>query len=158
MKATGHHYSSDQDPYCSICGDVRSVPMFRMYDPNSSEHFYTGSEKEREILITKGWRYEGVGFNFPFIGSPVHRLYEPITGEHLYTMDEAEMDRLLASGWNYEGVAFNSAGTDEVPQFRLKNPNAKRGAYHFTGSPEERDHLISLGWRYQGIGWYSCLR
>ena len=158
VKATGHHYSSDQDPYCSICGDVRSVPMFRMYDPNSSEHFYTGSEKEREILITKGWRYEGVGFNFPFIGSPVHRLYEPITGEHLYTMDEAEMDRLLASGWNYEGVAFNSAGTDEVPQFRLKNPNAKRGAYHFTGSPEERDHLISLGWRYQGIGWYSCLR
>jgi len=54
-------------------------------------------------------------------------------------------------------VAFNSAGTDEVPQYRLHNPNAKRGGYHFTGSPEERDLLISLGWIDQGIGWYSCV-
>ena len=71
-------------------------------------------------------------------------------------MDEAEKSRLIGAGWNYEGVAFNSAFDYEVPQYRLHNPNARRGAYHFTGSKEERDHLISLGWEYQGIGWYSC--
>lgn len=163
IPATGKHtYSDKYDTSCNGCGMIREVtkttPMYRMYDPNSSEHFYTGSIDEREILVKAGWNYEGVGFNFPVSGEPVHRLYEPITGEHLYTMDETEMDTLLSSGWNYEGVAFNSAGKDEVPQYRLHNPNASRGAYHFTGSTEERDLLISLGWEYQGIGWYSCLK
>ena len=153
-----HTFESDEHAYCALCGGIRTVPMFRMYDPSCGEHFYTGSEEERDILIEEGWNYEGVGFNFPVAGAPVHRLYDPVYGEHLYTMDEDEMNRLLAQGWNYERVAFNSGGEDEVPQYRLHNPNAKRGAYHFTGEAEERDHLISLGWEYQGIGWYSCLR
>ncbi len=136
---------------------TKTVPMHRMYDPNSGEHFYSGSELERDFLVEAGWHYEGVGFNFPEEGAPVHRLYDPVHGEHLYTMDEAEMNKLLDEGWQYEGVAFNSAGTDEVPQYRLHNPNAKRGGYHFTGSDVERDFLISLGWILQGIGWYSCV-
>ena len=168
--ATGEHtYTDDSDTTCDVCGyereieddepvRVRSVPMYRMYDPNCGEHFYTGSTEERDILVEAGWNYEGVGFNFPVVGKPVYRLYEPSTGEHLYTMSETEKDTLLAAGWNYEGVAFNSAGEDEVPQYRLHNPNVSRGAYHFTGSTEERDYLISLGWEYQGIGWYSCLK
>ena len=147
---------------CEICNPVnpavKSVPMYRMYDPNGGEHFYTGSVEERDFLINAGWQYEGVGFNFPVVGKPVYRLYEPATGEHLYTMDEEEKAKLLNEGWNYEGVAFNSAGENEVPQYRLHNPNATRGAYHFTGSLEERDILIAAGWEYQGIGFYSCIR
>ena len=61
----------------------------------------------------------------------------------------------LSAGWNYEGIAFNSGFENEVPQYRLHNPNATRGAYHFTASTQERDFLISVGWEYQGIGWYS---
>ena len=134
-----------------------TVDMFRMYDPNSGEHFYTGSVEERENLVAAGWNYEGVGFTFPLTtGDPVHRLYDPITGEHLYTMDENEKATLMAQGWNYEGIAFNSAYDVEVPQYRLHNPNATRGAYHFTASQKEADYLMSLGWEYQGIGWYSC--
>lgn len=165
-----HTYSNDKDNSCNICGFIReikeepakptvkSVPMYRMYNPNSGEHFYTGSTEERSILVNAGWKYEGVAFNFPVVGKPVYRLYEPKTGEHLYTMDEAEKAKLLSEGWNYEGVAFNSAGEDEVAQYRLHNPNATCGAYHFTGSKEERDILIAAGWEYQGIGWYSCIR
>jgi len=131
--------------------------MMRMYDPNSGEHFYTGSTEERDNLIAAGWNYEGIGFSFPAnVGDPVYRLYEPQFGEHLYTMDAAEMQMLLDAGWNYEGIAFNSATSYEVAQYRLHNPNANRGAYHFTGSEEERDFLISVGWEYQGIGWYSA--
>ena len=162
--ATGiHTYDNKNDAYCNGCDFVRglnvpSVPMYRMYDPNSGEHFYTGSTDERDFLVNAGWKYEGVGFNFPVAGRPVHRLYEPITGEHLYTMDEAEKAKLLSEGWNYEGVAFNSGGDNEVAQYRLHNPNSTRGAYHFTGSEEERDILISAGWEYQGIGFYSCVK
>lgn len=163
--ATGLHiFTDDQDTSCNTCGLERElrqerpvVHMFRMYDPNSGEHFYTGSEEERENLIKAGWNYEGVGFTFPLTtGDPVHRLYDPVTGEHLYTMDEAEKARLEAAGWNYEGIAFNSGFEDEVPQHRLHNPNETRGAYHFTSSLEERENLLAAGWEYQGIGWYSC--
>ena len=73
-------------------------------------------------------------------------------------MDEAEKDQLLAEGWILEGVAFNSGREDEVPQYRLHNPNATIGAYHFTASVEEKDALIAAGWEYQGIGFYTCLQ
>ncbi|MBP3324088.1 MAG: hypothetical protein J6M16_07830 [Clostridia bacterium] len=164
IPATGiHTYSNNADATCNVCDYVRvapvkSVPMYRMYDKNGGEHFYTGSTEERDFLISAGWSYEGVGFNFPAAGKPVYRLYEPITGEHLYTMDLEEKAKLIEEGWNDEGVAFNSADEDEIPQYRLHNPNASRGAYHFTGSTEERDILIAAGWEYQGIGFYSCKR
>ncbi len=154
LTVTYHQFTTTYDVTVKT---TKTVPMHRMYDPNSGEHFYSGSELERDFLVAAGWHYEGVGFNFPEEGDPVHRLYEPVNGEHLYTMDAAEMNKLLNRGWQYEGVAFNSAETDEVPQYRLHNPNAKRGGYHFTGSELERDILVNAGWEYQGIGWYSCL-
>ena len=158
-----HTYEHQYDYKCDLCGTERivdmtrpMVDMFRMYNPNTGEHFYTGSTVERDNLISVGWQYEGVGFTFPLTtGKPVHRLFQPSTGEHLYTMDEAEKAKLMAEGWNYEGIAFNSGFENEVPQYRLHNPNATVGAYHFTASLVERDTLISLGWEYQGIGWYS---
>ena len=162
--APGEHlYDSKYDYKCNACGKERTVDMtrpmvdmFRMYNPNTGEHFYTGSEEERDNLIGYGWQYEGVGFTFPLTtGKPVHRLFEPISGEHLYTMDEDEKNTLMAAGWNYEGIAFNSGFENEVPQYRLHNPNTNVGAYHFTASAEERDALLAAGWEYQGIGWYS---
>ena len=158
-----HTYDDQYDYKCNVCGQERTVDMtrpmvdmFRMYDPNSGEHLYTGSEEEKNDLVEAGWNYEGIGFTFPLTtGDPVYRLYDPVTGEHLYTMDESEKATLMAAGWNYEGIAFNSGFENEVPQYRLHNPNETRGAYHFTASAEERDYLISLGWEYQGIGWYS---
>ena len=158
-----HTFTDDNDMTCNVCGADRSdpddeptVPMYRMYNPNSGEHFYTGSEVERDNLVAAGWNYEGVGFHIPiYTGDPVYRIFQPSTGEHLYTMDQDEVDTLLASGWVYENVAWNSACYNQAPQYRLHNPNAVVGAYHFTNSEEERDHLISVGWEYQGIGWYS---
>lgn len=160
-EAVDHVYDDIYDLICNACGDERpanSVPMYRVYDPNSGEHVYTGSVEERDFLVSAGWNYEGVAFNFPLIGTPVYRLYNPVSGDHLYTMDEDEKARLIAEGWNNEGVAFNSAPDDCIPQYRMWNPNAVRGAWHFTGSVEERNWLLSLGWQAQGIGWYSLLR
>ena len=158
-----HAYAHQYDYKCDLCGETRvvdmtrpMVDMYRMYNPNTGEHFYTGSIEERDNLISVGWQYEGVGFTFPLTtGKPVHRLFQPSTGEHLYTMDEAEKDKLMAEGWNYEGIAFNSGFENEVPQYRLWNPNATVGAYHFTASLEEKNNLLAAGWEYQGIGWYS---
>jgi len=164
MAPAEHTFEHGYDYKCDFCGETRTVDMtremrdmYRMYDPNGFEHFYTGSTEERDFLVEQGWHYEGIGFTFPLAtGLPVYRLYDRYnTFEHLYTMDEAEKNALIAQGWVLEGIAFNSAFENEVPQYRLHNPNATRGAYHFTASIEERDYLISLGWEYQGIGWYS---
>ena len=163
MAPPKHDYEHQYDYACNVCGATRNVDMtrpmvdmYRMYNPNTGEHFYTGSTVERDNLIAVGWQYEGIGFTFPLTtGKPVHRLFQPSTGEHLYTMDEAEKAKLMAEGWNYEGIAFNSGFENEVPQYRLHNPNATVGAYHFTASDVERDTLLAAGWEYQGIGWYS---
>ena len=163
-KALGHSYDDNVDGTCNSCGvnretvEIRQVThMLRMYNPYTGEHFYTGSEVEKDNLVAAGWKYEGVGFTFPGnTGAPVYRLYDPATGEHLYTMDEEEKATLMAEGWNYEGIAFNSAYDTEAVQHRLHNPYATVGAYHFTFSEEEKQNLINAGWEYQGIGWYSC--
>ena len=136
-----------------------TVPMYRLYNPNTGEHFYTGSLQERNMLVEHGWQYEGVAWNAPTkSGEPVYRLYNPNNGDHHYTMSQEERDMLVGFGWQYEGVAWNSApanGTDVTPLYRLYNPNADCGSHHYTGSEEERDFLVSLGWHYEGIGWFG---
>ena len=135
---------------------VDTIPMYRLYNPHSGEHFYTGSAEERDLLTDGGWNYEGVAWNAPVrSGDPVYRLFYPNTGDHHYTMSLEEREWLVGLGWNYEGVAWNSAATNEVPQFRLYNPNALCGSHHYTSSTEERDWLVSENWIYEGIGWYG---
>ena len=132
------------------------VTMFRLYNPNSGEHFYTASEKEKNNLVTVGWRYEGIAWNAPKTSNtPVYRLYNPNAGDHHYTTSAAEKDNLVKVGWKYEGIGWYSTAKDGKPLYRLYNPNAKAGAHHYTTSAAERDNLKKLGWRDEGIAWYG---
>ena len=150
---TNHGEGGSQPPQ-STTKDV--VAMYRLYNPNSGEHFYTGSTEEKNTLVSAGWHYEGVAWNAPTkSGAPVYRLYNPNNGDHHYTMSAEERDMLVSVGWKYEGVAWNSASSSNIPMYRLYNPNADCGSHHYTGSKEERDYLVSLGWKYEGIGWYG---
>ena len=133
---------------------VKTTPMYRLYNPNSGEHFYTGSIEERDNLSGLGWNYEGVAWNAPTnTGTPVYRMFNPNSGDHHYTMSQQEVENLKAIGWRYEGVCWNSGGN--VPQFRLYNPNADCGSHHYTSSEDERDKLVALGWNWEGIGWFG---
>ena len=162
IPATGHTYSGKYDTDCDVCGEIRevkidTVAMYRLYNPNSGEHFYTGSTEERDALVAVGWNYEGVAWNAPVIGTPVYRLYNPNAGDHHYTMSADEVEMLVDLGWHYEGVAWNSASANDIPLFRLYNPNAETGNHHYTSSIEERDWLVDLGWILEGIGWFGML-
>ena len=135
---------------------IETTPMYRLYNPNSGEHFYTGSMEERDMLVEAGWNYEGIAWNAPiYEGTPVYRVFNPNSGDHHYTMSQEEVDMLVGYGWKYEGVAWNSASSDHVPQQRLYNPNADCGSHHYTSSQEELDFLVSLGWIHEGIGWFG---
>ncbi len=130
--------------------------MYRLYNPNSGEHFYTSNVGERNNLISLGWNYEGVGWTAPSKSStPVYRLYNKNGGEHHYTASVTERDRLVSLGWNYEGIGWNSDDAQGVPIYRQYNPNAFANNHNYTASKTENDRLVSYGWRYEGIGWYG---
>jgi len=130
-----------------------TIPMYRAYNPNSGEHFYTSDFAELSNICSLGWSYEGVAWYAPSGGSNVYRLYNPNTGDHHYTLDPEERDMLEFVGWNYEGVAWFSDG--DIPIYRVYNPNAVTGSHHYATSAEEIMGLVSAGWQDEGIGWYG---
>ena len=132
-----------------------ATAMYRLYNPNSGEHFYTSSLSERNNVIKAGWRYEGIAWYAPLQGDPVYRLYNPVAGDHHYTTSSSERDKVVSAGWIYEGVCWYSSPNGEVPLYRVYNPNAWTGTHHYTASTNERDNLVRLGWRDEGIGWYG---
>ncbi len=139
--------------------DCKNVPegyvmLFRFYNPNNSEHFYTGSIREGNTLIDAGWIWEGEGWIAPEEGTPVYRLYNPNAGDHHYTTSEKERTNLIEAGWNDEGIAWRTTSEGKA-LYRLYNPNAVSGAHHYTQSEKERDNLVNIGWQYEGIGWYG---
>ena len=133
-----------------------NVDMYRLYNPNSGEHFYTASTTEKNNLVNLGWRYEGIGWKAPVSSNtPVYRLYNKNAGDHHYTMNEKEKDYLVSIGWKYEGIGWYSDDDKSVPLYRQYNPNAKAGSHNYTTSKAENDNLVKLGWRGEGVGWYG---
>ena len=135
---------------------VKTVDMYRLYNPNSGEHFYTANVAEKDKLVKLGWRYEGIGWKAPVkSNTPVYRLYNPNAGDHHYTRSIDERDYLVSLGWKYEGIGWYSDDAESVPLYRQYNPNAKAGNHNYTASKSENDWLVGLGWRYEGVGWYG---
>lgn len=126
-------------------------PVYRLYNPNSGEHFYTMDYNELAALVRMGWNDEGMAWRSQADGIPVYRLYNPNAGDHHYTTDEHEREFLMEQGWNDEGVSWNAASTSpEKEVYRLYNPNAVTGTHHFTTNAKERDVLVSYGWNDEG--------
>lgn len=138
--------------------DMETALVYRVYNPNSGEHFYTEDVDERNYLVSVGWRDEGIGWQAPKNNKevPVYRLYNPNAGDHHYTIHADERDHLVSVGWRYENIGWYSDSWKGVEILRVYNPNAKMaGAHHFTTSEIERDHLTSVGWKNEQIGFYG---
>ena len=134
---------------------VATEAMFRLYNPNSGEHFYSSSTVERDHLISLGWQDEGTGWIAPASGDAVYRLYNPYAGEHHYTLSAAERDMLVSVGWNDEGIGWYSDPNESVPLYRVYNPNEYANNHHYTTSAAERDMLLSIGWQDEGVSWHG---
>lgn len=131
-------------------------PMYRLYNENSGEHFYTAREGEAEHLVSVGWDDEGIGWYAPATSkTPVYRLYNKNAGDHHYTANVKERNYLVKIGWNDEGIGWYSNDAENVPLYRQYNPNAKAGAHNYTTSKAENNALVKAGWKEEGIGWYG---
>ncbi|WP_159722312.1 trypsin-like serine protease [Enterococcus sp. CSURQ0835] len=130
--------------------------IYRMYNKNTGEHFYTNKSAEVDLLQKSGWNSEGLAWFAPSKGNPVYRVFNPNNGgDHHYTLNANERDMLIRSGWKDEGIAFYSDPSQKTPLYRLYNPSAKSGAHHYTVNTYERDALVKSGWKYEGIAWYG---
>ncbi len=135
---------------------TNKVTMFRLYNPNSGEHFYTGNETEKTDLVKAGWRDEGIGWIAPVkSNTPVYRLYNGNAGDHHYTLDAKERDNLVSAGWKSEDIGWYSDDEKSVPLYREYNPNAVTGTHNYTTDKAEHDGLVKAGWKDEGIGWYA---
>ncbi len=114
---TKNHFGGTATADFSISAGERKDPepapaatkvMYRLYNPNSGEHFYTGNTHERDEVAASGWTYEGVSWVAPVTSTtPVYRLYSGT--DHHYTTSAHERDRVVAAGWTYEGIGWYSA-------------------------------------------------
>ncbi len=136
--------------------EVKTKTMYRLYNPNSGEHFYTANSSEQKMLVDIGWKDEGTGWIAPESSkTPVYRLYNPNMGDHHYTKSQAERDMLIGVGWKDEGIGWYSDDTKGTPLYREYNPNQKAWNHNYTTNQSEHRYLVSIGWKDEGIGWYG---
>lgn len=133
-----------------------SNSVYRLYNPNTGEHFYTENLYEQKSLSTNGWRYEGVGWQAAISGTAVYRVYNPNArgGDHYYTMSKYEAQSLVNVGWRWDNngkAAFYSGGS--VNLYVAYNPNANSGSHNYTTNTYEQNSLLGKGWKYGKVAW-----
>ena len=133
-----------------------STPVYRLYNPNTGEHFYTGNSYEEKSLSANGWVYEGIGWQAATSGTSVYRVYNPNAkgGDHYYTMSKYEAQTLVNSGWKWDNngkAAFFSGGN--INLYVAYNPNAQSGSHNYTTSNFEQSSLLKGGWKYGAVAW-----
>lgn len=137
-------------------------PVYRLYNGNGGEHFFTADENEKNHLVSVGWKCEGIAFYSgdeltPLITVNVIYIEE---GEGIRlptTVDEWKkfFDDLINGNFN-ERVVIKEETVEPVNAvYRLYNPNAFSNNHMFTADKAERDYLVSIGWLYEGTAWYG---
>ncbi|MDR2977372.1 MAG: CHAP domain-containing protein [Streptococcaceae bacterium] len=121
--------------------------VYRLYNSQNGDHFFTANHYEAESLRTAGLQYEGVGFFSANNGTPIFRCYNPKSGEHLYSANVAERYHLIRLGWKDEGVGW-FAPNGGINVYRVMNP---KGFHLWTTNLSEVNRLISAGWIKEGV-------
>lgn len=137
---------------------VKTQIVYRLYNPNTGEHFYPTSTYERDMDLKAGWRNEGTLETAPTSGKAIYRVYNPNAkgGDHYYTMSKYEASQLVSQGWKWDNngkPVFYSGGTK--PVYVAYNPNAQTGAHNYTMNKYEQNSLLKVGWKYGATAWYG---
>ncbi len=77
--------------------------VYRFYNKNGTDHFYTTSSHEKDQIIASNkhdWKYEGIAFYVPQTSSgnvSTHRFYNKNGTDHFYTVSEHEKNVLTGT-------------------------------------------------------------
>lgn len=156
--AAGKNYKAKSISYTLKVTKKDIIPVYRLFNTRTGEHFYTASTTERSQYLKVGnWKSEGVAWYAPRKSSePIYRLSNPNNGnEHHYTKSLKEKDWLVGLGWRYDCIAWYSDTDKLVPIYRHYHPIQRTGNHHYTTSKGESNHIVKYeGWRYEGISFY----
>ena len=132
-----------------------TIPLYRLFNPNTIRHLYTTNYQEYSYLGSIGWQQEGIAWHTPLSGRPVHRLFHRGIDAHLFTADQNEIRVLVERGWNDEGVLFYCAQgqVNNSEKIRLFHPEAR--VHLFTADRHEVNVLRGRGWNVEGTGFYG---
>jgi hypothetical protein len=149
-------YTASTIDYTIMARTITSVPVYRVYNKNSGLHHYTTDLNEKNGLVRRGWKYEGVSFNAAKQNSasglqPVYREYNPHDGNHNWTLNKTEHDKLVSLGWHNEGVAWYTDPLGTVTVYRLYNHH--NGEHLYTTDAGEYWSLGNYGWNQEGTAW-----
>ncbi|WP_282183905.1 hypothetical protein [Azospirillum sp. TSO35-2] len=142
------------------------MPVWRFFNTFTGTHFYTGSEGERDSVITNlhNMRYEGVAFDDPVQANTTVWRFRRLDAEgHFYTASVTERDDVIANLSNvyaYEGAGFaaSSTQTESASQAVYRFWNRDTGAHFYTASDGERASVVANlpNMRYEGIAYYMA--
>ena len=97
----------------NVNNPVNNAPLYRFYDVENGDHFYTASASEKNTIIAKWpniYQYEGITYYVSTTtGTPVYRFYDTKNGSHFFTASATEKAMVEAKWptiYQYEGVAF----------------------------------------------------
>ena len=156
--AAGKNYKAKSINYTLKVTKKDIIPVYRLFNTRTGEHFYTASTTERsQYLRNANWKSEGIAWYAPRKSSePIYRVSNPNNGnEHHYTKSLKEKDWLVGLGWRYDCIAWYSDTDKLVPIYRHYHPIQRTGNHHYTTSKGESDHIVKYeGWRYEGISFY----
>ncbi|MBI3291791.1 MAG: hypothetical protein HYZ73_03140 [Elusimicrobia bacterium] len=145
------------------------APLYRLYNPNpGGMHFFTTSRAERDELMAKGWRSEGMGEASEAAGYlaltpsttfniPVYRSYNASNGDHQYgTTQDLDPGYVLELGGEPIAYVSSSPGTDLSPFYNVENPYT--GENYYTLSEGEKNALVAAGWQDKNFVGYLLNR
>lgn len=155
------HYSQESS-ITVIIGD----PVYRLYNPQSGQHFYTADTSEKDSLEQTGWNTEGeawisapqstASYNEQAEeNDPVYRLCNEKDGTRIYTLSSEEREDLISKGWKDEGIAWyslkeNEQGVVRPVVLRLYHPDDGSNTRFYTISLQEAASLMAQGWKFEG--------
>jgi hypothetical protein len=141
------------------------INQYRLYSPITLEHLFTTDENEYNVLGTRGWTQEGLGYKMlssggTFSGTfpvPFYRLYHDPSRQHHWTTDANEVTTLAErTDWTYEGIIGfilpTQVGTS-IPLFRLVLGSPLIHLWT-TDSHEKFVLTTQRGWGDEGIPGY----
>lgn len=140
----------------SACGDG-VVPLYRSWNPQTGDHFYTINASESQSAAGLGYQAEGTEgclATRPVL-VPLYRMFNVQVHDHFYTTSAAERDRARGLGYveeSLEGYCSASRLPGTEPLYRLFN--AQVHDHFYTTRAAERDRALGLGYAEEEITCY----
>jgi hypothetical protein len=136
-----------------------AVPVYRMYSPIATDHFYTMSYDEyTNGAVNVGYQKEGLmGYIYPSNQPgmvPLYRMYSPLVKDHFYTTNYDEYTNGAVNvGYQKEGLMgyiYPNVGPSAAPLYRMYSPTVT-DHFYTTNSDEYNNGATSVGYQKEGL-------